>query len=534
MCKVLQTILAMTAILGVAAAAIAAESLSDSEWNELKRQAKERQRLAIYDNDSDDAVCFGTSTAVTPENYLARRTSYLAKYPIDTIVCNVTYGCFDQVVYPTQAGHLLDFDWRDWNPESTIQNIVPALVEQGANVLELQLAFAKEHGIEFFAGVRVNDVHDVIDKPEKPVPFFSKWKRENPQLMLGPKRKSPGPHAGWSGMDFAHQEVRDKFVAIIAEIAEKYPVDGISIDLQRTCWFFQSAGRGEQPSKKEIALLSDMFRKCRQATEYHGRRRGKPILLAIRGLDDVGYSLAVGFDWEGLMKEGLFDIFFAGGTIHLQPWRKSVELCHKYGVKCYASIDEALCGFKAPRLPRTAPESYYARILGAFQGGVDGIYYFNLFSEHYASSVMLGGPEKYRLRNKRYHLNPTTLWPPNYVVENGERFNAFPLLSPRFKRVITAGCSLEFALEFGDDLSALSKAGVKVAMTASLIGQNPGKVSVSSNGVVWKTLSVEGDTATYEVPLEALRPGMNHVALKNLSATDIEVEDVCVDLVLKP
>ena len=341
--------------------AVADEAITDAQWAEMKRQAKERRRLVIYDNDSDDATCFPKGRPVTPENYLALRTSFLHNYPEDTVFCNVIYGCIDQVPYDSKVGRLADFTWEAWNPDTQSVNIIPELVRQGTGVIEEQLKYARAHGIEFFAGIRANDVHDAIDKPERPVPFFSKWKRENPQLLLGKGLT----WADWSALDFAHQEVRDKFVAILSEIAERYPVDGLYIDLQRTCRFFKSTGRGEMPSRAEVEMLSDVFRRVHRAAEHFGRQRGRPILLAVRGLDSIGYSLGVGFDWEGLMKEGVIDLFIAGGTIHLEPWANSVALCHKYGVKCYASIDEPLSGYPAPRLHRQQPPSYFARIAAA-------------------------------------------------------------------------------------------------------------------------------------------------------------------------
>ena len=38
-------------------------------------------------------------------------------------------------------------------------------------------------------------------------------------------------------------------------------------------------------------------------------------------------------------EEGVFDLVSPSCDMRLRPWSKSVELCHKYGVKCYPSID---------------------------------------------------------------------------------------------------------------------------------------------------------------------------------------------------
>ena len=105
--KILGVLLSAVLFAGVSAAA----ELSDAEWTALKRQALERQRYVIYDNDDDDLLCFPKDTEFTVENYLALRTSFLHNYPVDSMVVNANYGAFQQLVFPNDCGELADFTW---------------------------------------------------------------------------------------------------------------------------------------------------------------------------------------------------------------------------------------------------------------------------------------------------------------------------------------------------------------------------------------------------------------------------------------
>ena len=500
---------------------ISSAELSDAEWAELKRTARERQRHVIYDNDDDDLLCFPKDRPLTVENYLALRTSFLHNYPVDTMVVNANYGAFQQLVFPNDCGELADFIW---DSSSKSMNAIPPFLSMGIDAYAEQIKYARAHDIEFFAGVRINDTHDVADTPEKPVAFFSSWKRCHLNLLMG-SRETPPLYATWSSYDFTHPEVRDKFVAVCVETAQRYPIDGISIDLYRWLGTFKSVANGGEASDEEVRLFGDIFRRIRTATEAIGRKRGRPILLAVRVPDSQGWSRGIGFDWEGLMSDGVIDLVFAGGNTHLAPWSESVALCHKYGVKCYASID--MPSFAAPvTLSRHEAASYHAACAAAYAGGADGLYFFNLFNEDSVRRFMLGGAESYRLKDKHYHVSDRILGLPSGNLATGNRYNRMPQLSPEHQQRIASGNSRDFVLEFGDDIQALRAEKRQVKVTATMLARLDGcsKVTIASNGKEWQpdearnNAAKDTETFFFTVPDGALLPGANTVTFSAIGA----------------
>ncbi len=371
----------LTTLLAALLLPLAAAELTDAQWAQMKREALERPRTVIYDNDGDDVNYHHGEPTV--EALLAKRTTWLRKYPVNTMVYCINGSTF-QMKMPTQNGELFDCVWPEdelgTDGKGKNVNAVTWLVERGLDYLQMQIDYARAYNIEIFAEFRFNDTHDACDTPEKPCPYFPRFKRQHPEFLMGSYEHQP-PYATWSSYDFTHKEIRDKFVALVSEVADKYEVDGIFIDLYRWLGIFKSVAWGGTASAEETAALSEMFRRIRQATEAAGRRRGRPILLAIRCPDSLRYCRAIGFDWEGLMAEGVFDIVFPAGNNHFEPWGNSIALCHKHGVKCYPSIDMPSFQRHPYIRQRLSWPSYWGREAAAYQAGADGLFYYNMFDE---------------------------------------------------------------------------------------------------------------------------------------------------------
>ena len=517
-----EALLLAIALLGLLCLNVHAE-LSDAEWAAMKKRALERPRLVIYDNDGDDVNYHPGEPTI--EAIQAKRTTWLPKYPVNTLVYCVNGSTF-QMHVPTENGELADFEWPANDKDAAAigsVNAVKWLAEHGHDIIQLHMDYARAHGIEFFAEFRFNDTHDHNDSPATPCPYFPRFKREHPEFLIGSYEHQP-PYATWTSYDFTHKEIRDKFVALVTEVAEKYEVDGIFIDFFRWLGIFKSVAWGGTASAEEVEMLSDMFRRIRTATEAIGRRRGRPILLAVRCADSPEYCLASGFDWEGLMAEGVFDMVFPAGNDHFEPWGNSVALCHKYGVKCYPSIDMPSFERHPYIRARDAREAYWAREAAAYQAGADGIYYYNLFSESIVANLMPPGYGALQLKNKRYYISPLCFngWITiEGTLANGDRLCQLPQLFPGRPYTMQAGATKDFRMEIGDDLAALQRAGVPVRVSATLIADGDASaIKISSNGVPWRYCGTYKDKHAYEVPLEALRPGLNelHFVSKAMAA----------------
>ena len=123
----------------------------------------------------------------------------------------------------------------------------------------------------------------------------------DPYLGLGYRMK----HILW---DFSFREVRDYKVKIIRELAEDYDFDGISIDFARNPSLFRV---GTQWLNRDH--LTAFMRRVRAMTLDVEKKRGRPLLTAIRVPEDIVGCHFDGIDIERWARERLADIFVLGG-----------------------------------------------------------------------------------------------------------------------------------------------------------------------------------------------------------------------------
>ena len=99
---------AVLTILFCAVSAFAGAELSDSEWQAMKEAAKNRERKIIVDNDLDDFNLRIDGNEPTIEEVMARRTSFMHKYPVDAITVNLNGSTF-QCHVPSKYGFFNEF-----------------------------------------------------------------------------------------------------------------------------------------------------------------------------------------------------------------------------------------------------------------------------------------------------------------------------------------------------------------------------------------------------------------------------------------
>jgi hypothetical protein len=188
------------------------------------------------------------------------------------------------------------------------------LIDQGHDPLGLVIARAQERGCETFLTFRLNEVHCVDEEPHSVL--LSKFWLDHPEWRTGKvgdelpqiHKTILGPvHpivASWlpAGLDYAIPEVRAYVLSQLAEICERYPVDGLDLDFQRFPIYFKF---GEETAN--IPVMTDFVRRVRALTEEAARKRGKPILLSARIMETPEQNLGLGLDPVGWVGEGLID-----------------------------------------------------------------------------------------------------------------------------------------------------------------------------------------------------------------------------------
>jgi len=342
--------------------------LSWSEAKQARMEAAGRQRRVIF---NDDSAELSRDDANTPESFLSRRLKPLVGTHVDTISWSVlgtwadapVYDSKVQPIYGDAQGGLLG------SPRSTAN--VKALIAAGHCPLQVVIDFAHDNGMEAFASVRMNDVHDSF------VPKgITIWKKQHPELLVDTIGMLPNMQLYTTAQDYTHEQVRQRKIEIIEDICQRYDVDGFELDYIRHPVLFSRLMRGEPAAQHEVEIMTTFMGRIRQITDEAAARRGRPILIASRVPDSFELSKNIGLDLEAWLEQDLVDILIAGGGYapFSLPVAEFTEVAHQYGVLVYPCINQ---GAAEGVSGGAFLEGVRALAANWYQAGADGIYTWN-------------------------------------------------------------------------------------------------------------------------------------------------------------
>ena len=341
-------------------------------------QSEGLKRRIIFNGDSAVLMHPGASTV---EGFLAPRLEALPGTPVTTISWSILAG--DAPSYDSRVQAIYGDGQQSDRPDymNTYAANLKALVDAGTCPLKIVTDFAHEHGMEAFASLRMNDVHDSFVEGH-----LSRWKLDHREFLVSTRGLQtaiaepafPGSRVAnlyATALDFTHPVVRDRKFEIIQEVCLRYDLDGVELDFIRHPVLFKSIFEGETITPEQISLMTSFIRRIRQRMDEIGKERGRPFLLAVRTPDDLDLSLGIGLDLETWMREGLVDmLFLGGGYAHFSlPVAKMAKAAHAYGVPLYPCINNPgqLMDGKGLEMTRALATKWYAE-------GADGIYFWNL------------------------------------------------------------------------------------------------------------------------------------------------------------
>ncbi len=469
-----------------------------------RKKAAHRKRRIIFNNDGDDVVY--ECEEATAENLLAQRTTDLLGSQVDSIFYCTWSSGFGLFTHMTDVGERFTAKTGHFTT-----NLTKDFHDKGLDPLKIMVDFAKEHGLEIFWSMRMNDYHDGSTLyPE----MFPRFKKEHPEYLFGTLENPPSgikDSRSWAGVDYGRMEVRERAFRIIQEVAENYDVDGIELDFFRHLAFFKKHAWGTPCGQEERNMMTGLIGRVRRMTEDVALRRGRPLLIAVRVPDSVGYCEAIGLDITRWLEEDLVDILVAGGYFRLSPWESTVALGHKYDVPVYPSLDDSRMRNDDTKL-RYSPECYRARAMEAWAAGVDGIYMYNAFNPRSPLWRELGDPRKLAALDKLYCVNVRSLWGVGAYLVGGERFINRPVLCPERPVTLKPGQPHVVVLPVGDDLQSQAVNGnvpeAKLRLRVENI-QAPDDLSVRINGVVLTDGQLTDDWLEYAVPRVQVTKGTN-------------------------
>ncbi|MFH1267965.1 MAG: hypothetical protein ABIK89_19785, partial [Planctomycetota bacterium] len=490
-----------------------ARKLSLEDLRKERKELAQRRRRIIMNNDGCDVLYFPQKEKVTVKGFLAKRTTPLAGTHVDTIAyCSISSG-FSNFTHNTKVGTVLKRHGHEYGYQPDAHNIAQDLIDLGTDCLQAVIDFGHKHGMEVFWSMRMNDTHDAAHQPEKPYFLFPPLKYEHPEWLVGDHVKRT-PYGRWSSVDYARREIRDLAFGFIEEVCRNYDVDGVELDFFRHLCYFKSTAYGGAASDEERDLMTELLRRVRTMSEEAGVQRGRPILVAVRTPDSVGYCSDMGFDIERWLREGLVDMLITTCYFRLNPWEYSVELGHKYGVPVYPCLSDSRVQGET-RFRRSSTASYRGRAMNAWGAGADGLHLFNFFDPNAQIWREIGDPETLLSLDKLYFVNVRDDDPRRFLA-NGREYRTAPVFGPSHPRLITVSQPVKLEIVIGDDVSAAQGRGqkpeVKLHLEAPAI-QKLEQLRVKLNGAELTGGVLHDGWADYPVPLASVRRGANEVEI---------------------
>lgn len=481
------------------------------DWDARRKVAVDRPRPIVYNTDGCDMLYWPSNLPVCVGNFTGSRLAFA----LGTYISTVSY-CPQSAGFGHFTCRKAGEPFTASTQQAGFYNSAAAFFAMGTDSLQMASEFCATNGLERFVSVRINDNHDSASKPGHLLALYPQFKIDHPECLMGNiDRALNGDlydgYAGWSAVNFDKELVRETMKRFVRELVENYDVDGIEYDFNRHFMLFRSVAVGGVATAEEIGKMTQLMRDLKEITEEVGRRKGRPIVIAMRSPDSVGYNLAAGVDLETWFREKLVDIWIGGGYFLLNPVDVSVAFAHKYGVKFYWSLDETRIPTLAKKknnqiLAGRMTDAFYAgRYSAAQAAGCDGVYLFNLERES-LRRISSMNPADTSAREKIYFAmeRGSGGYRPHNWVKDGGRFSNMPMIDPNYPLRLKAGKPYSFEMYFGDDFIE----GVQVSAHA-LTGLKDGRLILKANGRTCPVLSTKDGLFDFRISSRVLHRGAN-------------------------
>jgi len=353
---------------------------SSSQKSEEKDNTKYR---FIYNNDGTEILGnrwhnFRPLTVEDVHTYV----DVVANSPVTTfMMCSGSMLLYYKSQYERSLGSLPEGQKSDTSNDTTLSKNMKkydqnfkALQEKNTDIVELCVNRAKEKGMEAFISMRMNDLH--FTDPELFCPSAqSDFWLQHPEYRMG---NYPGWHAD-GALNFAHEEVRRYKLNLIREQCEQFDIDGIELDFMRFIVYFPY-----QKGRDYLQVMTDFIKQARQITNQTAKKRGRPLLLAVRVPARMKLCLDKGLDVPNWVDQNLIDMITVGShwlgdpTLPVREFKKALG---KTDIPVYASLES---GQYNPYQFRTNG-MYRSVAAHCLNQGANGIYLFNFFFQEYLS-----------------------------------------------------------------------------------------------------------------------------------------------------
>ena len=250
------------------------------------------------------------------------------------------------------------------------------LLERGVQPLEVLLDQSHKRGMEFLAGIRINDNHGHISV-EQGVGAGAGFLLDHPEWQI--RELPPGPYYKLSTpLDFTFSQVRDYVVGVMGRLVDRFPVDGLELCFRDHRYF--PPGKG--PERKH--LMTDLVARTRTLLEETGRLRRKKLLLGARVFQTLDECRSLGLDLETWISRGLIDYVAPNDTMHTEPnvrYEEFRRLTHDGNCLLYPGMLPWTSQRMRRRLGNRhmSMDQQRAAAANMYAAGADGISFYNHF-----------------------------------------------------------------------------------------------------------------------------------------------------------
>ena len=476
---------------------------------ELRAKVRELSPRIIIDDDSGDASSAAETIPATAEGFLGQRLEMATGGEATTVVFNTgTIG-----LCATHASKVTDIIRDCFN--ANCHNLIPGLLEQGLDPLQLAIDYCHGRKKELWGSIRVNDVHDAAHYPRR----LSTLKKAHPEYLFG---RNPRPLFGQhTGFDFANQPVADLLVALGSEILD-YDVDGLLLDFQRNPLVFRSVAFGGEATDAERALFDGIMERLSRHADAASVAAGHGKLLGIRVADDPECCRRMGYDVARWLRNGWIDFIVLGGDrIKLHTDAEALAALPQSPARRYISVDSDRTTVKGP-FARRGKAAVYAQMSAAYAAGADGVFLFNLtFPHNNFGSHIKRTTDGYKFHPKNYF--PCYVRNLPYASFQAE-YESVPQLIDNAAPLVVGSTPVVLKLESGDQPGDDPEVMARGPRLRLVLRCTHRPEAVFNGNQLSKPSGKEDNLYYFVVEPEWLKKGVNTIALRAASDSGAAVQ----------
>lgn len=393
-------------MIGLVAAALSfsgANTRSDDSSTPRDGSAAQRKPRIFFYHDGRHPLIYMYEPPMQKEEFEAG-VDELVGTPIEAIAFCLGDG--RTVLHDTKIGELWGHNVQKW-PHAVFMRAhrnAKALIEAGHDPLQIICDRAHAKGKLLYATLLVQQGTGKRGQDSR----ASDFRFNNRHLEIGAKGGLDPNSRAFHCLDFMHQEVRDERFALIHETLNRYPVDGLELNLNYSSHYFHP-----DDIKQGRKIMTKWIARVYRAVKESGAERELAIRVpaSVEGCDTVGLDIR---EW---IRQGIVDVFI-GQTLQgpelvhqMVDFRPLVAAAKGSNCRVLAAIHSHI---DSDRLAEANVAMVRATACNYWAQGVDGLFLAHWFGNwpydgsFYEKLRELPDPEIMSAKDKFYFLPTIT------------------------------------------------------------------------------------------------------------------------------